>query len=226
MAKSQRPRGRRGPANRNSRALTLPLNNVEKCSTWSALSQGLPFFTRTEPLTNHIYQVQQVQDQGTVLTSSITVPTNGASFFTASTLMGQFGSFAAVFDQYRIDRIEAWLIPTLAASANTIEAGLFTSAVDYDNASATGNSGVLQHQNAVATPPQVGHYHSWRPHIALDVYNGSFATGGFANKPSDWIDSSSASVQHYGLLYAISITSAVNTYDLVTRVTCSFRNVV
>lgn len=184
----------------------------------------MPMFKRVSALDNQVFKFVQTVNAGTILSTSVTVPTSTATGFTAGAHINQFTSFAAIFDQYKIDLIEVWLIPT-ATTANEQPAGMIYSAVDYDNATALTAAQIMQHTNVVCTPPSLGHYHKFVPHIAIGAYTGAF--GGFANQKAPWIDTASSSVIHYGLcVSADTIPNAVYVIDSLIRISVSFRNIV
>jgi hypothetical protein len=136
------------------------------------------------------------------------------SAFTAS------ASLLAVFDQYRFDQIEVWLEPV--AAAGTTAFGQFISAVDLDDANVpTLASQVQDHPMALVGTGGAGHYHKWKPHMAVAVYSGAFNS--FANEPAGWIDSGSPNVQHYGIKTVTSGFAATIAYTITVRAVISFR---
>jgi len=172
---------------------------------------------------NQVFKFTQSVETQSWATTSVTIPTFISASFTLSAL-DQATQLAAVFDQYRIDEVEAWIIPHLtsnnSASGNP---GLYTSVVDYDDASALGSIGAaLDYTNAVTSSGCSGHYRRFKPHVAVAAYSGAFTS--FANEPSPWIDAASPGVIHYGLKCAFTPTSSVETMDLVYRLHVSFRN--
>jgi len=194
-------------------------------SIWNMNSQVAPANQGLSREDNKIFTFIQSSGQGTVLTSSVSVPVFQAKSWTTADIF-QFSSFAAVFDQYRIDDIEVWLEPsgiglTVGYTGNV----KIFSVVDYDDANVPSSvSALQQYTNCTSARLTDGHYHPFKPHIAVAVYNGSFA--GFANKKADWIDVASTSVQHYGFKFGIDVTnnSSDVKLDMHTRITVSFRN--
>lgn len=138
----------------------------------------------------------------------------------------QISSFAdsaqylALFDQYKIEKVEMWLEP-LAAQGTTVF-GYFVSCVDYDDANTpTSRQQVEAKQTSVATTSGSAHYHVWQPHVAVAGYSGTFA--GFLNAPSPWVDSASNNIQHYGLKFAFGPTPVAVTYAVRARIHAAFR---
>jgi hypothetical protein len=147
-------------------------------------------------------------------------------YATAITLnsFDNYSEYTGLFDQYRIDDVEVWIdaaSPGLASTASTNVGQLFT-AVDLDDNTAP--SSIVQVESkpgACVTTGMVGHYHRWKPHMAVAVYSGTFTS--FANAPSNWIDSASPGVAHYGIKLAHSLTDSVYKYNVMVRAKVSFR---
>lgn len=156
------------------------------------------------------------------LTTSITVPVFKSEVF----IISNFASAAAyltVFDQYKFDHIEVWIEPVNSSGSAIALVGQFASTVDLDDANTPAAIGdVIDHQSAVITNGECGHYHKWQPHMATAVYSGAFTS--FANEAADWIDSASPNVQHYGIKSGnVSATSIPLIYSISVKARISFR---
>jgi len=170
---------------------------------------------------NTVFSITQDVNLGVVLTSSSTAYSSGFQNF-------QFGqipnntSWATVFDQYMIREIEFWIC--IAQTNNGGHAGQLYSAVDYDSAAATTEASIQQYQNGISGNFINGHYHRFKPHVALAAYAGAFTS--YANRSNQWIDSASTTVQHYGMVFGVSQTTD-NGITFLGRVRyhLSFRNV-
>lgn len=155
------------------------------------------------------------------MTSSITVPTFQAHYTNLNSI-NNAASFAAIFDQYMIDGMEAWLIPNQNSASASSNNGLLYSVIDLDDASALSTLAQFgEYSSCVTSMASQGHYRHFKPHVALATYNGAF--GGYGNRANVWIDAASLTVQHYGLKFGLSVCGAVMTYDLVVRIHCRFR---
>jgi len=155
------------------------------------------------------------------LVSSATsgLPTFGGLSVTMAQFSGATG-LLSVFDQYRIEQVEAW-IEQPSPNTNAIYPVLH-SAVDLDDANVPTSVGQIDdHQGALITSGPAGHYHKWKPHIAVASFSGAFTS--YSNMPSQWIDAASPNVQHYGLKYATVSNGNTLGYDLVLRIVASFR---
>jgi hypothetical protein len=160
------------------------------------------------------------------------------SFFTTSTSnptftqitaafnqIDQYAALASIYDQYRIDAVEAWLVPQVSADVSTRQGQLFT-VLDFDDASALIT--ILQAQDydtCVTTPQSSGQYRHFKPHVALAAFAPSAFTS-FSNVVSPWIDTSSPTVSHYGVKIAASTSNTTSqTFDLNLRLLISLKNV-
>jgi hypothetical protein len=185
--------------------------------TWSVLSMAFPNSGVPRQLDNRDYRICQEVDYGSVLATSATLFAGNAVYFQLSAVVN-YASFAAVFDQYRIDEVEVWLSGSLADPAS------FVTVIDYDDATApTTEAALLNYQNAIVSTLNDGHYRRFRPHVAIAAYSGAFAS--FANEVAPWIDVVSPNVQHYGVKLGTNPTAAISTVTMRARLWLSFRNV-
>jgi len=173
---------------------------------------------------NQIYRVTEQLLVRNYLNSSVSVDTFTAAAFSFSQL-GEATTLASVFDQYRIDEIEIWIIPHLTNNnSNTGNPGLLTTVVDYDDATAlTTVAAAMAYANALTSNSCAGHYHRFTPHCANALYGGSVFTS-FGNMSKNWIDTSSPGVQFFGFKTAWLQSSSVETADMVVRFHVSLRN--
>jgi len=195
---------------------------VAHTKVWNTLASPTPM-GNTMALDQMQHHFVQNIEYGLVLTSSAGAATFFAKSFILSDLPQQ-SSFTTLFDQYKIDNIEVWVTPTSTTNLNQTVV-LWDAVIDYDDDTTpvTINQ-LLNYTNCVQQTATNGTYFRFRPHIAVGAYTGSVFTG-FRNMPSDWIDSASVSVRHYGI--KIGCTSAVNTvvFELRARMHFSTRNI-
>jgi hypothetical protein len=156
------------------------------------------------------------------LTSSTTtgVQSGAAQAFTFGLFSGS-ASLASTFDQYRIDQLETWITATTPNSLASFP--ILTTAVDLDDANVPASSNAVEdHIGAVTSDGPGGHYHKWKPHVAVAAYSGAFTS--YANLPSQFIDSASPNVSHFGLKAVCYSTGAVAiNYDLIFRAVITVR---
>ena len=161
---------------------------------------------------------------GAVVTANGVAPAYYGKYFTIGEL-DNFSSLSAVFDQYRITKIDCWLLPSITnVTDGTQTVPEIYSAVDIDDGATPASvSQLYQYESTVASKALCGHYHSWVPRASLAAYG----TAGFvssANVVSPWIDCSSSSVQHYGIKVAITAGSPPIKYDLIFRIHADFQS--
>ena len=162
---------------------------------------------------------------------TVTLSLASANFFAISATVPQFAGlslalnqfaryaeYVGLFDQYRFEQIEVWLNPNQVSASAQAE---IATCVDLDDATTpTLYEHVIAKQGSLSGSGQAGHYHKWKPHVAVAVYSGAFTS--FANAPASWIDSGSPGVQHYGLKVASGLGAVIG-YNLDVRAVVSFR---
>jgi len=195
-----------------------------KDRVWSVASEGFPHPSVPRLLDQKEYKMATEADIGMLFNTSTTVFTGVGQSFLA-TQIPSFSSFASVFDQYRIEMIEVWIVPSSGTGAVLgTDPASFVSVIDYDDNSFPASEGaLLDYQNAITTTVGNGHYRSFVPHIAVAAYSGTFTS--FANEVAPWIDAASSGVAHYGLKIGVSPTLTVVDITLRARFWMSYRNV-
>lgn len=170
---------------------------------------------------NKVYYANLRLDAINVLLTSITVPSYGASSFALNDFVNRT-EYTGLFDQYRIEEFEIWIEPIVSQSTVISNLGYVSTAIDLDDSTTpTAVSQVEGKQNAITTSALDGHYHRWKPHMAIAAYSGVFTS--FASVPAGWIDSGSPSVQHYGVKFASSPTSVAIQFNAQLRARVAFR---
>lgn len=160
--------------------------------------------------------------QQTAFTTSNVATVYYSNYFTLNG-WSNYTEYTSLFDQYKIEEIECWIEPFETQSSVQALSGTLTSAVDIDDANTpTTIASVQDHQGAIVTNGVCGHYHRWKPHMAIAVYSGAFTS--FANAPASWIDCASPGVQHYGVKTAITATTNAIPYSLIAKALISFRS--
>jgi len=157
-------------------------------------------------------------------------PNLGAFYFRFADL-NQSSSFAVLFDQYKIDMIEATFYPMFRANAMVSVASIVTpllyTAVDLDDATAPASIAALNEYSVCQCHGDDGPFKVvFKPHVAIAAYSGTFAS--FANQ-SSWIDVASTTVQHYGLKWGITPGLSGQTifqeWNVNFRIAIRFKNV-
>lgn len=160
--------------------------------------------------------------QGTAFTTS-NIASVYAGFPIALNVFSNYTEYTQLFDQYKFEELEFWLEPFETQSNAVALSGTLSSCIDLDDGNTpTTIAGVQDHQGCVVTNGFAGHYHKWKPHMAVAVYSGAFTS--FANTPANWIDAASPAVQHYGIKTAITATTAAVPYSYTVKALVSFRS--
>jgi hypothetical protein len=178
-------------------------------------------------VTQHIDQ-SALSTPGPYVTSTLGFA--GASTYITFAMTPQSSTFAGLYDEYRINMVEVAFVPRLnvnaeLAASSAPNVGLFATSVDGDDATAPVNFAYLQQREDCAiTTGFERQVRTFVPKTAVAMYSGAFTAYGIRSSP--WLNTSSGTVQHFGLKYGANATSQVVTLDIVIRLSLSFRNVV
>jgi len=174
------------------------------------------------PRDPNVYRLTQFVEGSTLLTSSVVSQQFGGIGATLSQL-NQVGTLQALFDQYRINLVEVWIIPDGAAAGDTI--AMYVSAIDYTDTTNFSNvADGMDYATAVVSQLPQAQYRCFRPHIAVAAYAGAFTS--FANEESPWIDCASPAVVHYGLKVGCEMTTVATPIRYMLRLHVEFRDIV
>jgi hypothetical protein len=205
----------------------IPPTTNSSVTLWNALSQSVPHLSLRYP-DNQVFKFFSMTIIPAVLATSNVGTSHFERAFTASDI-AQFSSFAAIFDQYMITMVEAWMVPKNPStpSGAAVDKGRCYSVIDYDDNNALASaSAAMAYENCIVCPTQMGIYRKFQPHIAVAAYSGTFSS--YQNLSPRWIDCTSTGVNHYGVKYITDQADAAvdeTVYDLYVRLHYSFRNV-
>jgi hypothetical protein len=165
---------------------------------------------------------QAVGDTANVLTVTLTQLMGGS---------GNLSAFQGIFDQYRIEVVEAWLVPNqnaIASATTYASSPNLGTVIDYDDPAPVSTFlGLTGYANFIRTEPYEKQRRCFKPRIAYAAYSGAFTS--YANQAAGWIDMASPTVQHYGV--KVACTPDGNTsgphaaWDLYYKAHVSFRAV-
>jgi len=202
-------------------------------STWSVLSESIPRMRYRFPV-NSIHRIIKNYDIAAIITSTAVGAfiSYGAAFAFGN--LPDYTTYAAIFDQYKIEKVEMWLIPRNPnyPSGASVNRGLLFSVIDYDDQNVAGYTAATfeERDSLVVSPPSLGHYRSLTPHLAVAAYR---STGpgftGYANMQDQWVDSAYPDVLHYGVKVGMSTADAaadVVVIDAFYRLHMAFRNTI
>jgi hypothetical protein len=157
---------------------------------------------------------------GPQLNSSASLEIDGA-ITTALSSFGNLTPFVSLFDAYRILQITVRFFPAATPPSSGSEGPLYT-AIDYDDATTTPLSSLLEYDTLTIVQPGVFFERVYQPRVADALYSGAFTS--FGQRKSPWVDVASAGVIHYGLKYAIpNGTIATNLWNTTVTAVFQFR---
>jgi len=166
------------------------------------------------------YKTVRTATYSNVTTSNVSFTGRGISFSLAD--LPNASEFTTLFDQYKIDKIEVLMIPSVTQStAASPMSGLTVTEVDYDDANTPASlDEMYQSENHQLHTPTSSIARSFVPSIAIAAYSGAFTS--YAQK-TGWIDCASSNVAHYGFKIGCGICSSAYTYTINARLHLSFR---
>jgi len=156
----------------------------------------------------------------TAINVSGTIDQAGSIAFVINSV-GDVGSLATIFDQYRIAHVSVDFIPLLA----TLSTSPLYTVIDYDDSNVlTSLAATLEYSTLQISQQGQQQTRVLSPRVALSAYTGAFT--GFANQGGQWIDAASPTVQHYGIKWyfpSLAGASTVPAYNVVVHLTINLR---
>lgn len=150
--------------------------------------------------------------------------------------LDQLSSFAAVFDQYRIDKVCIVVRSTNPAystfTTTTVNAGVPSVFMVFDRDDGTAPStlaSLREYDNCVEFQGEQSLYLELEPSVTPSIFAvGSFSGYG-VQRTGMWLDMANTSIPHYGVKFAVTALNASTTADWVWQLEVfyftSFRNV-
>jgi hypothetical protein len=170
-----------------------------------------------------VFRVQQSKliEAFIVTSTSVTVTQYYHSLLTD---IANYANYGAVFDQYKIEKVEFWTMPRISDNSSvSVNYGLIASVIDYDDSSTLSSiANATAYDSCLISPCFDGHFRSYCPRIAIANFAGA-ASPGYSNE-SSWIDCGSSTVQHYGLKFITTVCSNAVNIDAMIRLTIAFRS--
>ena len=168
---------------------------------------------RKLPASMSVHSFTRKSTQALAVTNAVGI-VNYANMYTLAQLPN-YSEFTALFDMYRINKIEiTWIydhnsgdVATSAGVAANANMGVpnIVIVTDYDDASALSViNDYLQYEPCRICRLDKPVRHTLRPHTAVAVYNGAFS--GYGNDRARWIDCDSSAAEHYGCKWAVDAT--------------------
>jgi len=143
-----------------------------------------------------------------------------------------YQEFTNLFDMYRINFVVMRFVPTATqvlvnSDANSEEAPLIYTAIDYNNADAPGSADVIkQYGNCRVNALNVPFTLKFRPRTATPVFRDGVSSAYLQNPARLWIDCSYADVPHYGVKVYVTSGNTRQVYRVRIELTyyLSFKN--
>lgn len=157
---------------------------------WSQLS-AMTLSTTLETIKNYIFKLSDVSNSAD-LTSS--------------------------FDAYRIKRVDVYFTPRVnyTPDASVLTNAQLWTACDFDGNTVTTLTETAAYDSAQLHDARTSFVVSLKPRAALATYSGAFTS--YAEAPPDqWIDCASPSVEHYGLITAMSAQPVATVINVAAR---------
>lgn len=159
---------------------------------------------------------------GPQLNSSASIEVDGAITTTLSA-QANASAWTSLFDAYRCIQVTVCFYPAATPPSSGSEGPLYT-AIDYDDASTTLLSSLIEYDTLQVVPPGTYFERTFEPRASQAMYSGAFTSFGQLKAP--WIDSASPSVVFYGLKYALpNGTTATNLWNTTVTSVWQFRQV-
>lgn len=220
---------RNSSGKQNSRGKTRVVRNVGDIPAHKMTDQSTS--SVAIPRTTSMFTTHQTREPYVLAQQALVITSQAMKFELGD--LPNVASFAATFDQYRIDAIRVTIRPQNTAI------GLFTNTaitlsdllvvIDYNDATAlTSLAQAREYDNCMTLAPTESGSRTFRPCIAVGAYNGAFT--GYTSLNSDaWIDMGSTNVQHYGLKAICGGGAAGQTtlqvWEIIPEFWISFRHV-
>lgn len=174
-----------------------------------------------------VHTISQIVHGDAALTFSV-VNVYGQLVFRADELP-QWATFASLYDQYRITRIEVQFRPvatTNAIQTTTVNVPMIATAIDYTaSANPTTFTFVEEYETCMVTAGTTNFVRAFTPRALTMVYRSAINTGYGTLNPGTWLDTAYGDIPHYGLIYAMSTTNGNFSYEYLVRYDMAFRNV-
>lgn len=148
----------------------------------------------------------------------------------------QYASFVAIFDQYRIERVDVQIMPTanvatLTAAAGPGNYGIMGTIVDKDGAALTTLAQFEQYEDFTYQPivRSTIHRRSFVPRASVTgLIPGPGTSSGVVAPPLQWLDAAVPTFTHYGMsIYLDPYAAAANyqIFQVMMTYHLAFRNV-
>lgn len=188
-------------------------------------SLGMGNVLRTPSVDRTVHRFTQHAQLG-YYGQGVTELTTGVDF--KLSYLSQASTFASLFDQYMINRVEVTLYPMYRATSISgvanpyyLQTPLIYSTYDPDDNNALSSSAITEYQNCEIHDDSAAFTVGFQPKAAVALYRSTTAAYAATDKPL-WIDCSSTDVPHYGFKFTISAGGVGQTSFQAWNVTAKY----
>lgn len=166
----------------------------------------------------------------TAFGNDTTLITRGA--LTASlSQIPDYTNYTAIWDQYRIDKVEFKFVPTLSTVINkpyddstsvlVVDPCQLVIAIDRDDNSlpstSTGYVDLLKRAGSKTCRAGKTLTVTWKPNRLKSLYQSATSTGYAVDNSNEFLDCAQTSIPHYGLKYALTPFSPPNCFQYMVK---------
>jgi len=141
--------------------------------------------------------------------SSGVTEVDGSIFFTLSNLANA-GSFASLFDVYRIVQAQVHFMSVGSPPSASLISPPILTVIDYDDSSTVNSAAAVQYDSLQIVPSGQTFSRTVNPRCAVSIYNGVATTGYGMGSSNQWIDLTNPGAPYYGVKYVIEPSATAN----------------
>ncbi len=215
------PQGRANKQRSTRRGSNFSLNSyVAKCFDAAGQYPSIPRGSISKPQC----EVYLYQENNSFNTNTLTEVRTGFSIRLQD--FPNYSLWTGAFDEYKIVGCEVWAIPaiTQTSAGSAYQAGRYVGSIDLDDASPFSSYAAhCSSDSAMVSGVCTGQYWKFVPRISNTVYNGAVASGYQSADKTEWIDTATPAVNHYGIKFTSTATTVAQNIVLEFRIRVLFR---
>jgi len=183
---------------------------------------------RVSGITNGFLNIRVKVELGTTILTSTNVIGGGYSFYFTLNDLPDVTSYVAIYDQYRINKVTAVIMPITQQDVPTSTASWapLVTVIDYDDASVpTLYPAMLAYGSSMIHNNQQVIRRNFTPSVALGVSDGTNIVKSGVNQRV-WLDCAQAGIRHYGFKAFVKqqLTTRYHSYYIYFVYDVSFQN--
>jgi len=219
LPKQNSKRGRKTSGRVSTRRNPQHAQTVQTCFDPGAAYPGRQLIDYQKPMCTTWFR-QELTNFNTSNASEVAVGYN-----IALSQFPNYTNWVAIFDEYRFEELEVWIIPAIteSSSGTGFQGGRYVTSIDLDNsASLSSYSAHLMTDGSVVSGILAGRYMRFAPCVTGAAYVGASVTG-YTNAGRPWLDTAVATVSHYGFKATSTATATAVNMTIEVRAKVSFR---